>query len=451
MDALRCPPARRRCRCSPAASAAGWPCAACCSPSRTSCCWTSPPTTWTPNRSPGWSTTCSSIKARSSPSPTTAISWTTSPAGSWSWTAATASPGRAIIPPGWSRSRSACAARRTRESKRQKTLERELEWIHMSPKARQAKGKARVTAYEKLLSQEIRAAPRRPGDLHPARPAPGGYRHRAGKGLQRLRRAAADRQPDREHPARAASSGVIGPNGAGKTTLLRLITGQEEARRRRDPHRARRSSWPTSTRAARPSTARKTVWEEISGGEDTIELGERPRELTRLRRQLQLPRRRPAEEGRGPLRRRAQPRPPGQDAHARRQRAPAGRADQRPGRQHPARPGRGAGQLRRLRDRRLATTAGSWTGSPPTSWPSKATARCAGSMAIIPTTMLTGARGASEKKFRSASATAISRETDKIRTCPKIRGVPILRFVRLRRTNLKIGSPIHFRIDTQFI
>ena len=60
------------------------------------------------------------------------------------------------------------------ESKRQKTLERELEWIQMSPKARQAKGQARVTAYEKLLSQENEQAARGTGDLHPARPAAGG-------------------------------------------------------------------------------------------------------------------------------------------------------------------------------------------------------------------------------------------------------------------------------------
>ena len=57
--------------------------------------------------------------------------------------------------------------KRNPESKRQKTLERELEWIRMSPKARQSKGKARVTAYEELLSQEGRNAPRRSGNLHP--------------------------------------------------------------------------------------------------------------------------------------------------------------------------------------------------------------------------------------------------------------------------------------------
>ena len=69
-----------------------------------------------------------------------------------------------------------------------RTLERELEWIHMSPRARQAKGKARVTAYENLLSQETEAPPRGAADLHPARPAPGRCGDRVRRREQRLRR-----------------------------------------------------------------------------------------------------------------------------------------------------------------------------------------------------------------------------------------------------------------------
>ena len=65
------------------------------------------------------------------------------------------------------------------ESNRQKTLERELEWIRMSPKARQAKGKARINAYENLLSQETKEKVAGAGDLHPARPAPRRRRHRS--------------------------------------------------------------------------------------------------------------------------------------------------------------------------------------------------------------------------------------------------------------------------------
>ena len=99
--------------CCPVASAGAWPSADCSCRSPTSCCWTSPPTTWTPRRSPGWRSTCRTTPAPSSPSPTTAISWTTWRAGSWSWTAARAFPGRATTPAGWSRSRAAWPRRRS--------------------------------------------------------------------------------------------------------------------------------------------------------------------------------------------------------------------------------------------------------------------------------------------------------------------------------------------------
>ena len=317
--------------------------AACCSPSRTSCCWTSRPTTWTPSRWPGWSTTCSSTRARSSPSPTTAISWITSPAGSWSWTAATASPGRAIIPPGWSRSRTAWLRRRSRESKRQKTLERELEWIRMSPKARQAKGKARVTAYEQLLSQETEKAPRGPGDLHPAGPRLGDIVIELNKVCQSLRRPAPVRRPDAEHPARehrrrdrsqrrrqdhpaqadhrAGRCRMRGEIVIGETVKLAYVDQSRETLDRREDRLGGdfgRAGHDPARRAARATPAPTS-----------------PASISRHR---------PAEEGEGPLRRRAQPRPPGQDPDPERQRAAAGRADQRPGRQHPARAGRGAGR-----------------------------------------------------------------------------------------------------------
>ena len=119
-------PAIRRSRSCRAANAVGWPCAACCSPSRIFCCSTNRPITWMPNRCSGWKGICSSIQAPSSPSPTIGISWTTSPAGFWNSIAATASPGRAITLPGWSRSSSAWRGGEGRD-RRQKTLERELE------------------------------------------------------------------------------------------------------------------------------------------------------------------------------------------------------------------------------------------------------------------------------------------------------------------------------------
>ena len=153
MDALRCPPGDAESPSCPAASAAAWRCAGCCCRARICCCSTSRPTTSMPNPSPGSSASCTNTQARSSPSPTTAISSTTSRAGSWSWTAAMAFPGRATTPPGWSRRRSGWRWRRRQESARQRTLERELEWIRQSPRARQAKSKARIAAYEKLLAE----------------------------------------------------------------------------------------------------------------------------------------------------------------------------------------------------------------------------------------------------------------------------------------------------------
>ena len=91
--------------------------------------------------------------APSSRSPTTATSSTTSPSGSSSSTAAAASRSRATTRRGWSRSRSASPARRSRDEARRRTLERELEWVRMAPKARQAKGKARLAAYDKLQAE----------------------------------------------------------------------------------------------------------------------------------------------------------------------------------------------------------------------------------------------------------------------------------------------------------
>ncbi len=160
------------------------------------------------------------------------------------------------------------------ESKRQKTLERELEWIHMSPKARQSKGKARVTAYEKLLSQEYEQ--RRENLEIYIPPGP-----RLGKRViefSRVSKAYGEKflidDLDLSIPP-GSILGVIGPNGAGKTTLLRLITGQEQ------PDRGQISMGETVQLAyvdqARDTLENdKTVWEEISGGKENLLLGSRP-------------------------------------------------------------------------------------------------------------------------------------------------------------------------------
>jgi sulfate-transporting ATPase len=159
------------------------------------------------------------------------------------------------------------------ESKRQKTLERELEWIHMSPKARQSKGKARVTAYEKLLSQEYEQLRENLEIYIPPGP-------RLGKRVIELNgvtKGYGDKLliDDLSLSIQPGSIvGVIGPNGAGKTTLLKLITGQEQ------PDRGIISLGDTVQLAyldqARDTLDNdKTVWEEISAGADNLLLGSR--------------------------------------------------------------------------------------------------------------------------------------------------------------------------------
>jgi len=164
------------------------------------------------------------------------------------------------------------------ESKRIKTLERELEWIRMSPKARQAKGKARVTAYEKLLGQEIEQYRGEQEIYIPPGPRLGdiviemngvtkGYEDTSGNTRLLLD------DFDLSVPP-GSIVGVIGPNGAGKTTLLRLITDQEK------PDRGTIKIGET-VQMAYVDQSRETlnseysVWQEISGGEDTLTLGKR--------------------------------------------------------------------------------------------------------------------------------------------------------------------------------
>jgi energy-dependent translational throttle protein EttA len=159
------------------------------------------------------------------------------------------------------------------ETKRQRTLARELEWIRMSPRARQAKGKARLNAYEAMLSEdqaqkidqvEIYIAPGpRLGDIVvEARQVRKGY------GDLLLMDGMDFTLP------RGGIVGVIGPNGAGKTTLFRLITGQEQV----DGGTLRvgetvRIGYVDQDRDA--LGADRTVWEEISGGEEELAVGKR--------------------------------------------------------------------------------------------------------------------------------------------------------------------------------
>jgi len=159
------------------------------------------------------------------------------------------------------------------ESKRQKTLERELEWIRMSPKGRHAKAKARISAYESLLNQE---SEKRERDLEiyiPPGPRLGDVVIEA----KNVTKAYGDRLLmdglTFSIPS-GAIVGVIGPNGAGKTTLFRMITRQEEATS--GEFRIGETVQLAYVDQSRDALASdKTVWEVISDGQDTIWLGDR--------------------------------------------------------------------------------------------------------------------------------------------------------------------------------
>jgi sulfate-transporting ATPase len=159
------------------------------------------------------------------------------------------------------------------ETRRQKTLERELEWIHMSPKARQAKGKARVTAYEKLLDQEYEE---RRGNLEIYIP-PGPRLGDQVIEFKGVSKGYSDRllidQLNVSIPP-GSILGVIGPNGAGKTTFLRMITGMER------PDKGSVTIGQTVhlayvDQSRETLDGEKTVWEELSSGEDLLTLGNR--------------------------------------------------------------------------------------------------------------------------------------------------------------------------------
>jgi energy-dependent translational throttle protein EttA len=159
------------------------------------------------------------------------------------------------------------------ESKRRKTLERELEWIRMSPKGRHAKAKARITAYESLLSQENE---KREKDLEIYIP-PGPRLGEVVIEATNVSIAYGDRLLIEGLAFSIPSGGivgVIGPNGAGKTTLFRAITGKEQATSGefRIGETVQMAYVDQSRDALSPD---KTVWEVISDGQDTISLGNR--------------------------------------------------------------------------------------------------------------------------------------------------------------------------------
>ena len=160
------------------------------------------------------------------------------------------------------------------ESQRQKTLERELEWIRMSPKGRHAKGKARINSYESLLNQETQQKIQELEIYIPPGPRLGAVVIEADD----VRKAYGENLLMDEMSFNLPPGGiigVIGPNGAGKTTLFRMIVGQEKP----DGGTIRIGE---TVRLAyidqdRPLAADKTIFEEITGGTDMVQLG--PREM----------------------------------------------------------------------------------------------------------------------------------------------------------------------------
>jgi ATP-binding cassette ChvD family protein len=158
-------------------------------------------------------------------------------------------------------------------SARRRTLERELEWVRMSPRARQAKSKARIKAYETLVADEER---RLPGSVEIAIP-PGPRLGDVVVEAERLRKAFGDRLLIDDLSFSLPPGGivgVIGGNGAGKTTLFRMIAGEDEpeAGRLRLGETVELAYVDQSRETLDPG---KTVWEEISGGEERIQVGKR--------------------------------------------------------------------------------------------------------------------------------------------------------------------------------
>ena len=156
------------------------------------------------------------------------------------------------------------------EGARQKTLERELEWIRMSPKGRHAKSQARINSYEKLLSQESDKQARDLELYIPPGPRLGDIVIES----QNVTKGYGDRllyeNLNFSLPP-GGIVGIIGPNGAGKTTLFKMITGQEQ------PDSGSFKTGETVKLSyvdqSRELDGNKTIWEEVTGGQDQIEMG----------------------------------------------------------------------------------------------------------------------------------------------------------------------------------
>jgi len=158
------------------------------------------------------------------------------------------------------------------ESKRRRVIQRELEWVRMNPKGRHAKSKARITAYEKMVEADIASREEEIEIFIPPGPRLGDTVIRA----EGVSKAYGDTMLYEDLGFNLPAGGIvgiIGPNGAGKTTLFRLITGNER------PDAGTITIGETVKLGyvdqARPLDPGKTLWQEISGGEDLITVGTR--------------------------------------------------------------------------------------------------------------------------------------------------------------------------------
>ena len=159
------------------------------------------------------------------------------------------------------------------ESERQRTLQRELDWIRMSPKARHAKSKARIQSYEQLVSQNYEKTTQDLEIYIPPGPRLGNVVIEADK----IKKAFGNRILVEDMSFALPPGGIvgiIGPNGAGKTTLFKMITGEDKP----DSGTLRlgetvKLGYMDQNRAA--LDPEKTIWEVISDGQDTIQLGDR--------------------------------------------------------------------------------------------------------------------------------------------------------------------------------
>ena len=295
---------------------------------------------------------------------------------------------------------------------RQKTIEQELEWVRQNPKGRRKKAKARLNNYEALLAEE-RNVKLDQVQIHiPAGPRLGDIVVEA----EDLRKGFGDRLLIEDLTfklPRGGIVGVIGPNGAGKTTLFRMITGQEQ------PDSGTLRVGETVELAyvdqSRDALAdEKSVWEEISGGMDTIKVGDRTMNSRAYcsswnfkgsSQQKKVGTLSGGERNRLHL---------AKLLTRGRQRPAARRADERPRRRHAARAGGGAARASPAAPSSSRTIAGSSTASRRTCSRSRATRRCAGSRATSRPTRSTAAScSATRPTARTASRTSASRARER--------------------------------------